>query len=400
MDLLDCLLVITRNRWLIFKNVLVITLLSLIISLIIPKKFKPTATLFPVGTEGGGISSLLSGYSLNVFERSVVIPEAFRVILRSQGLYDALIEKYDLFEVYDAKYKEQIYLKLEENIQLDVDREIGIGYSPIAAINVSVIDKKPERATEMTNFCVTYLYNKVKDLNSYYVDKKFKFVEDRYLKSLSEMNSAEMRMKSFQDKYGLIELDEQIKLMIQSLAELEAEKEKLEIELGVVAKSLGPSNPVYVNLQNNLDVLKGRIQELKSGTEYNDNKSIIFYPTDILPELAREYFALFRDLEVNKKLFEMLTIQYEQIKIQVGKDIPSVLILDYAKVPTYKYKPKRILIVLSGFIVSLLISILYVFFMDFFNKQKHENSLYFNKMHEIRSLIRSDLNKFKSKNSE
>ncbi len=400
MDLLDCLLIITRNRWLIFKNVLIISMLSLVISLIIPKTYKPTATLFPVGSDGGGISSLLSGYSLNVFERSVVIPEAYRVILRSQGLYDTLIEKFDLFEVYDVKYKEQIYLELEENIQLEVDRELGIGYSPIAAIIVSVVDEDPQRATDMTNFCVSYLYDKVKDLNSFYIDKKFKFVEDHYLKNLAEMNAAETKMQSFQEKYGLIEIDEQIKLMIQSLAALESEKEKLEIELGVIGKSLGPSNPVYKNLQTNLDVLKSRIEGLKSGAEYTDTGSIIFYPTGTLPELAMEYFALYRDLEVNKTIYEMLAVQYEQTKIQVGKDIPSVLILDYAKVPTYKYKPKRILIVLSGFIVSLLISVAYVFFMDFFHKQKDEDSSVFSKMDEIRSMIRSDFNKLKSRKSK
>jgi capsule polysaccharide export protein KpsE/RkpR len=395
MDLLEYLLVLVRNRWLIIRNVIIFTLISLVVSLVIPKKYKPTATVIPVNMDVGGISSLLSGYSLNVFDRSVIIPEAFRVILRSQAMMDSLISRYDLFEVYGKKYKEHVYQELEKNIELEVDKEVGIGYSPIAAINVSVIGNEPERTTEMTNFCVDFLYDKIRGLNSHYVEKKFNFIENRYLKSVADVNAAEVAMKLFQDEYGLIEIEEQLKLMIQKLAEFEAEKEKMEIELAVLAASYDTSNPLYKKAKTNLEVMKERINQLKSGADFANNESVIFYPTSILPELAMRYFTLYRDVEVKNKILEMMTIQYEQIKIQIGKDIPSMLILDYAQVPTYKYKPKRILIVLGGFLISLLISIAYVFFMNFYITQKSDDTDYYRKLDEMRSLIISDFKKSK-----
>ena len=95
-SLLDYFLILIKFRWLIIKNTFFVSIIALIISLIIPNKYKSTAEIIPVISQSGGISSLLGGYSFDFFGRDVIIPESYRVVLSSQGFKDSLIDKFNL----------------------------------------------------------------------------------------------------------------------------------------------------------------------------------------------------------------------------------------------------------------------------------------------------------------
>ena len=54
------------------------------------------------------------------------------------------------------------------------------------------------------------------------------------------------------------------------------------------------------------------------------------------------------------ELFKFLTMEYEEAKIEEAKDIPTVQVLDVAKVPERKSKPRRVLLVISILLVCLI----------------------------------------------
>ena len=47
-------------------------------------------------------------------------------------------------------------------------------------------------------------------------------------------------------------------------------------------------------------------------------------------------------------------MEYEEAKIEEAKDIPTVQVLDVAKVPEKKSKPRRVLLVISILLVCLI----------------------------------------------
>ena len=47
-------------------------------------------------------------------------------------------------------------------------------------------------------------------------------------------------------------------------------------------------------------------------------------------------------------------MEYEEAKIEEAKDIPTVQVLDIAKVPERKSKPRRVLLVISILLVCLI----------------------------------------------
>ncbi len=393
-SLLDYFLLLVKYRWLIFRNTFFVSILAILISLFIPNKYKSTAEIIPVSSQASGISSLLGGYSFDFFGRDIIIPESFRVVLSSQGLKDSLINKFDLFEVYSAKYKESIYKILDNNIEINIDKEQGFGYSPIVALYLSVIDDDPDRATEMANFYLNFLDDKLKELNKLYEKSKYIYIEQRYLKNIKDLSFVESELKSFQNENGIIEISEQLKALVQNIAEMQAEKEKIEIEIFVAKTQFDNLSPIFKNLITRHSAITNKLNELRNGYP-SDNKKLIFPLLDQVPELSMKYFQLYRDVEVQNKIFEMFSIQYEQAKMQLNKNVPSFLILNPPQVPTYKDSPKRSLIVLSAFILSILISVLYIFVLFYYNTQKDENTTEFKKIDELLNILKSDLSKIK-----
>ncbi len=73
---------------------------------------------------------------------------------------------------------------------------------------------------------------------------------------------------------------------------------------------------------------------------------------DQSPELLLQQGRLQRDVDLNSTLFIELKKQYELAKLDEIKNTPVVQILDPARPPAKKDKPKRILVTLAAFILS------------------------------------------------
>jgi len=64
-----------------------------------------------------------------------------------------------------------------------------------------------------------------------------------------------------------------------------------------------------------------------------------------LPRLAVPYANLYREVQVQETVYEMLTRQYEVARIQEAKDVPVISVIDAPGIPEKKSFPPRALIV-------------------------------------------------------
>jgi uncharacterized protein involved in exopolysaccharide biosynthesis len=53
-------------------------------------------------------------------------------------------------------------------------------------------------------------------------------------------------------------------------------------------------------------------------------------------------------------------MEYEEAKIEEAKDIPTVQVLDEAKIPERKSMPRRVLLVVSTFLVNIILNVLFI----------------------------------------
>ena len=76
----------------------------------------------------------------------------------------------------------------------------------------------------------------------------------------------------------------------------------------------------------------------------------------------------------NKFLLKDLELEYEEAKIEEAKDIPTVLVLDEAKIPEQKSMPRRVLLVVSIFLVNMILNILFIISYANYNKNLELNT--------------------------
>ena len=89
----------------------------------------------------------------------------------------------------------------------------------------------------------------------------------------------------------------------------------------------------------------------------NDNFSI---PFSDIPELMREYTALYRDKKIYEQVLLYLETQSHQDALQASRDISQVEMLDFPNLPEIPTAPHKTLMVVLAFMVSTIIALLFI----------------------------------------
>ena len=98
------------------------------------------------------------------------------------------------------------------------------------------------------------------------------------------------------------------------------------------------------------------------------------------PQLLLEQERLIRDVQINATIYTELRKQFELVKIEEVKNIPVINVMDSARAPARKDKPKRATIVVTVFIISFICSIGYFYI---FYKFGNEISMIVNKLQAL-----------------
>ena len=343
--------------------------LSLIISLLLPKTYVATARVLPPQEPNVGIASLLGFADNQVGGLAASLvgqrpPAALYVgILKSRSVADALNEKFDLKNLYDLDYIEDVYLELEERVAIEISKKDQL-------VIVSVRDREPQRAADMANAYV----DKLDQINRRLVitegKRKRLFLEDRLKEVRADLGKAEMELKTFQEKHHLVSIEEQAKAAIEGAAEIKSQIIAAQTELEVL-KQFGTEkqreavmlNARIKELQNQLAAIgKGKRPENDATGSYPKIQATDFYLSfDDLPRLGLQLMRLTREAKLQEKLYELITAQYEIARIEEAKDVDTIQVLDRAVPPEKKDSPKRTRIVLVSTFLAFIGSILAVF---------------------------------------
>ena len=326
------------------------TLLSVIVSFVLPKWYKSSATLLPPKTSSvlsglGGISSLLKDFTpLGSKLGGQSAGYSYLSILKSRKAEESVINHFGLMGEYGIRNNsmEDALKELENNYSVDVGDD--------GSLAISMFDKDSVRAAEMVNFTVQTLNAISCELGTTEARSNRLFLEKRVLESKVSLARAEERFKDYQESHGVMILSDEAKSLLGALGELYAKKTKLDIELALLKQTTGEANPEYV-------------QARMEATEIE--KKLATYPA-----LGMESLRLYRDLVIQQKILEFLVPLYEQVRFEEQKDIPVMVVLDRAVPAEKKSRPLRALIVASSFLSSLLISFIIALITDRFREFK------------------------------
>ncbi|NOY49760.1 MAG: hypothetical protein GXO88_04235 [Chlorobi bacterium] len=404
-NLLDLFTVMVRWRKFIYRNVIIVTIISIIISLLLPKWYKATTIILPpqtnsfmMGMGGGALGELAgsllgpSGYELPMLATR---SDVYETILKSKRVSESIIENNHLLKIYGTDNIDKAIKKLKS------DLEIKIGHDGSLFISFQA-KNNPQLAAQVANSFVRELDEINSTLNQSNAKSTRLFLEERLTEAKKDLANSEDSLKVFQKKNGVISLKDQTEATIKGAAELVAQLMTQKIRLGVLLSNLRQNHEKVTEIKTNIKQIDKVINGIKYGTRQNtkpinknfdDTVEKIYLPLETVPDLGLQYGRLLREVKIQETIFELIMQQYEQSKIKEQEDTPTISVLQYATPPQLKSKPKRVIIVIISFLFALFTSIVLVFIFDLLNDPKHdmENS----KIHWIFQEISSDFSIFK-----
>lgn len=347
-------LVITYRKFL-FLFIFLVTTGVTVYALLSPKWYKSTSSVLPAERNDllsslSGLSNLAKGFagggSLAALTGANTESDKYIAILKSGTMTNDVIKKFELIKEYEREgdYYDKVVGDWEDNLELEVQDE--------GNLTISVYSKNPQKAADMANYLVEKLNEINTGLSVTNAKANREFVEKRYLQNVGDINNLENAMKSFQERYGVIAIPEQLEATVKSMSEIYVELYKKEVEFNVMKQTYGKDHPLTTNTEIEMVELKKKIDMLNKGTDDSQSDVKLIIPFKKAPELGNEYLKIYRNLEIQYKILEFVQPLYEQAKVEEARNTPSVLVLDLAGPAERKSKPKVLLYLLLSFVIS------------------------------------------------
>lgn len=328
-------------------------LLALIVAFLIPTKYDSTTQLMPPDNDSSGAGMLaalasrgddaLGGYasSLLGMKSSGAL---FIGVLRSRTVEDAVINRFDLRRMYGVRRMEDARTELEQRTFIAEDRKSGI-------ITITVRDHNPQHSQAMAQSYVDELNTAVATLSTSAARREREFLETRLAAVKQDLDQAARDFSQFASKNTTIDISEQGRAMVEAAARIQGEIIAAEAQRQGLEQIYSANNARVRAVQANIDELRRQLNNLGGAGPTSDAKNSLYPSIRELPLLGVTYSDLYRRTKIQEAVFETLTKQYELAKVQEAKEIPTVKVLDPPSYPEKKSSPKRLQIMVVGFVM-------------------------------------------------
>jgi len=397
-SLYSYLSIIVGYRRFILLNFLGVCVVVAILSLFLPSWYSASTTILPPQREklGLGLVSSLAG-GISEFGTSMSLPlmaspsDVIAAILRSRTVALAVIEKENLMETYHTKTKEDALRELFSHTEVKV--------TPEGIVSLSFEDKDRFKAARVANHFVEELDRVNRETNISQAKNARIFIGERLVQTKKDLTKAEEDLRKFQEENKAVSLDAQMKASIEGAADLKTQLVAAEIELNLLSKTMSSSHSQIQGLKSKINELKRQLDiwELGNPKEESEERKILDVPFSQVPTLSLELARLVREVRIQSGIFELLTNQYEQYKIQETRDTPTIQVLDKAFPPERRSKPKRTFLVGLAGVLSLVTSVVFVFGLEYFKKSKQRNPEEFERIQALLGAWRKDTEDLKKK---
>ncbi|MBI3037429.1 hypothetical protein HYY75_00055 [bacterium] len=193
------------------------------------------------------------------------------------------------------------------------------------------------------------------------------FIESQLEKFRQELSEAEQKLKIFQEKNKIFSIDRQTEAIVQNLARLESDKIDSSISLQIQQSVLKSSGNVP-------ELVRFREKELSELAKQHGIESALASEEKKLneyPALILENAHLLRERIVKEKVFSLLNEQLETAKIAEAEEGSQFEVIDHARPPDYRSRPKRSKMVILFSSVGFIFSIFLAFILEYWEKKKN-----------------------------
>ncbi len=304
------------------------------ISLVLPIWYRAESTLLPppetsdsFGTLTGLIQSSALG-SLGLVSTSTT-SDVFVEILKSRTLHEAAIRHFNLDRVYGRTGMDRTLKEFRRHFSVDAGRS--------GVVQLSFEDQDARRSADVTNYLVEELDRFNREVYSTRAKRTRQFLETRLGDTKDRLADAQTRLSVYEREHKVLASGDQA--AVEGAANVMAQKLDLQIKRSYLSEYAGENSPAMRELDAQISAMEHEIGRL--------------------PALKMQGAQLALEVEVQSKLFSLISSQYEEARIQEARDAPTVTVLDAAGVPEIRDRPKRGLIVTITLAAALGLCALY-----------------------------------------
>jgi uncharacterized protein involved in exopolysaccharide biosynthesis len=354
-----------QHRRVLIRVTAIAMILSLGIAFVIPKQYKSRTSIMPPDQQGasammlaaltghlgglGALGDLAGGLAMGHSSS-----ELFIDLLRSGTVSDHIIDRFNLQHVYRKRYRVDAAKHLARLTEITENKKTGV-------VSIEVEDTNRERARDMTQAYLDELNLLVTRTNTSAAHRERIFIEQRLHEVKANLEQAELQLSRFSSDSSAIDIKEQTRAMVDAGARVQAELMVEQSGLQSLRQIYGDGNIRVRESEARMASLQAQLKTMTGSSEPIDAKgsgdpgaatdpklmnAALYPPLRQLPRLAVPFADLYRNVQVQEAVFQLLTQQYETARIEEAKDVPAVNVIDPPGLPEKKSFPPRLLLTL------------------------------------------------------
>jgi tyrosine-protein kinase Etk/Wzc len=356
--LLDLMIILALHKRLVLGTTLFTGTLAMVVSVLITPSFTSTAKIMPPQQQqNSGVAAMLGqlgglAAATGGLAGLKTTNDLYIGLLESRTVSDSLIARFKLKERYATSTMEDTRTVLNSVSDIINGKKDGM-------ISISTSDKDPQFAADLANAYVDELAKLTQTMALTEASQRRLFFEKQLKDTRNQLATAEVALRTTQEKTGMIQPDAQVQAIIANLAQMKGAIAAKEVELNAMRIFATSSNPDLMRAQEELRGLQAQLSKLEKSQPSKDGDFLV--PTGKIPEIGVEYVRGVRNVKYHETIFEVLAKQFELAKIDEAKESTSIQLLDRAVPAERRSKPRRAIITLEGIFGGLLLGIVLAF---------------------------------------
>ena len=335
-----------RYKWLIIIITVLPTIATVVYAIIsvrlppekspMPNYYTAEATIFVLQNEQSDISdSVLRALGMSQQSKTAAgfnNGDMILQILRSRTIMDRLVEEFKLQQRYGISEYEKTKLRsiVSSGFNYSYTKNTG-------SLSITYINTDPVFARDIVNRTIQLLEEWFALNRGQAKEKSKQILEEKLLEVGGDIDKLQNRLKSLQQRYGVLNAQELGVSQATSLANLRSQLIMKEIEIKNYSIYSKINDPRLEQLNEELRNLRELIS--KNQTTIPDINQDTGKQRS-LADVAQEFSQLTNELDIQQRIYNTLSPQYEAAKLSPESQ-PIFQVFELAEVPDEKTGPKR-----------------------------------------------------------
>lgn len=254
-------------------------------------------------------------------------------------------------ESVDIKYVDpgSMYKNIESRLNVtNVEtRSNFYGTRDRGLLEVSYITDDYQQGIEIVNYANDLFIAENIEFESERARKAISFINQRLNLVESDLEDKKINLRDFRAENKTVNVDLEIQSIVENIARIELEIDRIDIEIASASRSYTESNPLFIELLNQKEILLNQRNNIEAEIKN-------------LPLAQQNYIDLFRNVELSEQAYTELLSKRLEFSIKEASTLGNMRVIDSAYIDNI-VSPRLNSIIVSVFLAAIFAVLLAIY---------------------------------------